>query len=245
MGMLAMEWLMAPSTNEKAQAAGMPSETLAAYAVGRLGVLGECPPDNVVAAAFFWEPSYLRSMVERGRASMAPNVGAAIYTDICQQWGEDRLGDFDGTLRLGELAEKVVMAAHPHGAATFVGWRDQPLPPPGPGRTFQLCQTMRELRFGRHGVAVQSLGMSPLEAILSGPTGEWNAEFFGWAKPYPDVSGLGDAREQIEAMTDRLHAPDFESLTDNERAELRDLAKAARVHAAGKGKPADPAEMVR
>ena len=44
----------------------------------------------------------------------------------------------------------------------------------GPSRTFQLAQTMRELRFGRHCVAVQAAGMGPLEAILSGPAGEWN-----------------------------------------------------------------------
>lgn len=230
-GMLAMDWLMAPSTNEKAQAAGMPDETLAAYAVGRLGVLGDCPVDNVVAGAFFWEPTFMRGMVERGRQAMAPADGAAVYTQICQEWGDTHLSGFEGSDRLGELAERVVQAAHPHGAATFVGWREQPLPDAGPGRTFQLCQTMRELRFGRHGVAVQALGMGPLEAILSGPTGEWNAEMFGWPKPYPDVSTLGDTREEIESMTDRLHAPDFEVLNDDERAELRVLAKAARGHA--------------
>ena len=32
-------------------------------------------------------------------------------------------------------------------------------------------------------------------------------------------------------MTDRLHAPDFECLSDGEREEVRDLSKAARVHA--------------
>ena len=106
-----------------------------------------------------------------------------------------------------------------------------PLPEPGPGRTFQLCQTMRELRFGRHAVAVQASGMTPLEAILSGPAGEWNAEFFGWPKPYPEVAELAEERDAIESHTDRLHAPDFETLTDDERAELRELAKAARGHA--------------
>lgn len=72
--------------------------------------------------------------------------------------------------------------------------------------------------------------MGPLEAILSGPAGEWNAEFFGWPTPYPDVSGLAEAREEIEGLTDRLHAADFEVLTADERAELRELAKAARAH---------------
>jgi len=90
---------------------------------------------------------------------------------------------------------------------------------------------MRELRFSRHVVAVQASGMSPLEAILSGPAGEWNAEFFGWERPYPDVTTLSDTRAEIEDATDRLHAPDFDVLTPDERAELRALAKAARTHA--------------
>ena len=229
-GMLAMEWLMAPSTREKAAAAGMP-ESLASYFVGRLGVLGTCPPDNVVAAAFFWNPDHIRPLIAEGRAAFDPSEGGAVYASICQQWGEDKLGGFEGSDRLGELCEKVVESASPHGAPTFVGWRDQPLPDAGPGRTFQLCQTMRELRFGRHCVAVQANGMGPLEAILSGPAGEWNAEFFGWERPYPDVGDLADARNEIEALTDRLHAPDFEVLTPDERGELRDLAKAARAHA--------------
>jgi len=236
--MLAMEWLMAPSTTAKAAAAGLPADGQAAYAVGRLGVLGDCPVDNVVAAAHFWEPGLMRRMVEAGRAVTTPAEGAAVYARICQEWGEDRLAGLEGTERLGELCHRVVESARPHGAPTFVGWRDQPLPEPGPGRTFQLCQTLRELRFGRHSVAVEASGMGPLEAILSGPAGEWNAEFFGWPKPYPDVSGLGGTREEIEATTDRLHARDFEVLTGDERAELRELAKAARAHATARGETA-------
>ncbi len=228
-GMLAMSWLMAPSTAEKAQAAGMPGGT-AAYAIGRLGVLGECPVDNVVAAAYFWHPPTIAAATRTGRSTMSPSDGAAVYARICQEWGEDHLAGFDGTDRLGDLCERVVGAASPLGAPMFVGWRDQPLPEAGPGRTFQLCQTMRELRFSRHTVAVQASGMGPLEAILSGPAGEWNAEFFGWPKPYPEVGELGDQRNEIEALTDRIHAPDFDILDDNERAELRDLAKAARAY---------------
>ncbi len=229
-GMLAMAWLMADSTKAKAAERGM-GDGNGAYAIGRLGVLGDCPPDNVVAAAYFWNPDTMRGMVTEGRAAMSPAEGAQIYSEICQAWGEDHLGGMEGVERLGELTERVVDNAAPHGAPTFVGWRAMPRPAAGPGRTFLLCQTMRELRFGRHAVAVQAAGMGPLEAILSGPAGEWNAEFFGWSKPYPDVSGLADAREQIEAATDALHAPDFDVLTDDERAELRDLAKAARAYA--------------
>lgn len=232
-GMLAMEWLMAPSTRAKAAERGL-GDGMGAYAVGRFGVLGDCPVDNVVAAAYFWEPDLMRSMVAEGREAAAPADGAKVYAQICREWGLDHLTGFEGTERLGELCAVVVAAASPLGAPSFVGWRDMPLPAPGPDRTFQLCQMMRELRFGRHCVAVQADGMSPLEAILSGPAGEWNAEMFGWPRPYPDVSGLAERREAIEAATDRLHAPDFEVLSPDERAELRQLAKDARAHAAAR-----------
>lgn len=235
-GMLAMHWLMAPSTNEKAAAAGMP-EGIPGYAVGRLGVLGDCPVDNVVGAACFWNPDYMVEQVNAGRAVMSPHEGASIFARICQEWGQDHLEGFDGTLRLGELAEKVVEAASPLGAPMFAGWRDQELPAAGPGRTMQLCQTLRELGFSRFCTAMMASGMSPLEAIMSGPTGAWNAKMFGWPEPYPDGEPMADARNEIEAAANVLHAADFEVLTDDERAEFRQLAKDARDHAGSKMTP--------
>lgn len=231
LGMLAMAWLMSDDTKAQAAARGM-GEGMGAYAIGRLGVLGDCPPDNVVGAAYFWEPELMRSMVAEGRAAMAPADGAQIYTEICQAYGAEALDGFEGNERLGELLERVVDSADPQGAPLFVGWRDMPRPESsGAAKTFQLAQCMRELRFSRHAVAVQAAGMGPLEAILSGPAGEWNAEFFGWPKPYPDVGDLAEARDQIETVTDQLHGRDFEVLTADERAEVRELSKAARAHA--------------
>lgn len=231
LGMLAMAWLLDDQTRAQAAERGM-GEGMGAYAIGRLGVLGDCPPDNVVGAAYFWEPERMRSMVAEGRAAMSPAEGAQIYTEICQAHGASALEGFDGNERLGELLERVVDAADPQGAPLFVGWRDMPRPDAaGAAKTFQLAQCMRELRFSRHAIAVQAAGMGPLEAILSGPAGEWNAEMFGWPKPYPDISGLADERDNIETVTDRLHGRDFEALSPDERAEVRALSKAARAHA--------------
>ena len=234
-GLLAMHWLMCQSTKDKAREAGMPDDN-AGYAVGRFGVLGDCPVDNVVGAAFFWEPDYFRAQVNAGRSTMAPAEGGAIFARICQEWGAEQLDQFEGSDRLGELADKIVQAASPIGAPTFVGWRDQQLPADGPGRTFQLVQTMRELGFARHCTAVHAAGMRPVDAIMSGPTGAWNAKFFGWPEPYPDGEPLRDARKEIEAASNRLHAADFEILSDDEREEFVTLAKAARNHAGEKMK---------
>ena len=229
-GMLAMHWLLAPSTTEQAVEAGMP-DGIAGYAVGRLGVLGDCPVDNVVAAAFFWNPTYLAEQTRTGRALLHPNEGAAIYAKICQKWGEDHLKGFDGIERLGELAERVVNNASPLGAPLFVGWRDQTLPEPGAGRTMQLCQTMRELGFSRFCSAMLGSQLSPLEAIMSGPTGVWNAELFGWEAPFPDGEPHQDLRKEIEVHANELHARDFEVLSPEEREEFVALCKQARNHA--------------
>jgi len=230
-GLLAMEWLLHPTTFEKSAARGMP-DSMAAYAIGRFGALGDVPVDNVVGAAFFLHPDLVESLWSEGRAVIEPAAAARVWGEICAEWGETRLGDFDGGERLGEILEVVVQAASPLGAPLFVGWRDLVNAPAGPGRTFQLAQAMRELRFSRHCVAVQAAGVSPLAAILSGAAPA-SAAMFGWPEPYPDVSQLADRREEIEVHTDRLHAVDLEVLSDAERAELRELAKAARAHTSG------------
>ena len=229
-GMLAMDWLLAPSTIAAGAERGMP-DGLASYAVGRWGALGDCPVDNVVGAAFFWDPATVRDLVAEGRRVIEPIEGARIWSDICAAWGDEHLAGFDGAERLGELLQRVVDHAAPVNAPLFVGWRDLVDAPAGPGRTFQLAQAMRELRFSRHCVAVQAAGITPLEAILAGPAA-FSAKMFGHPEPYPDVGHLAGVREEIEADTDRLHGRDLELLSDPERAELRVLAKAARTHAA-------------
>ncbi|MFN0027376.1 MAG: hypothetical protein ACKV2O_09395 [Acidimicrobiales bacterium] len=105
--------------------------------------------------------------------------------------------------------------ASPLGAPTFVGWRDQPLPSVGPARTFQLCQVLRELGFARHATAVMASDMSP----------------------------LADARKEIEAASNTLHAADFNVLVEDERDEFRTLAKAALTYASPKLTPSTRAAL--
>ena len=68
-GMLAMAWLINDRTTERAVELGLDAEGRGGYAVGRLGVLGHCPVDAVVSAAYFWEPRLMRQMVTAGRAA--------------------------------------------------------------------------------------------------------------------------------------------------------------------------------
>jgi hypothetical protein len=70
-------------------------------------------------------------------------------------------------------------------------------------------------------------GLSPLQAVLSGPGGLGNAAFFGWEEPFEDATGLQLARSEAEALTDRLVSPSWDVLGHDERVELLDLLTAA------------------
>ena len=83
---------------------------------------------------------------------------------------------------------------------------------------------------------VASCGKDPPLGVpgCAEPTGAWNAAMFGWPEPYPDGAEMADARNEVEAHANRLHAHDFHVLTDDERAEFRALSKGARDFAGTK-----------
>jgi hypothetical protein len=110
------------------------------------------------------------------------------------------------------------------------------LPEDDRARVIQLAHVVRELRGGLHIVAVLASGPSPLEAIVSGTStilqdGEPNAEYFGWPRPYPEVTEeVRRRRADAERLTDELMAPAFVALDKTEGDELVALlAKAERA----------------
>jgi len=74
---------------------------------------------------------------------------------------------------------------------------------------------------------VLAAGLTPLEAVLAHstavllPSGEANAEYFGWPRPYPEVTDEIRARwARAEELTDVLVEPAFAALSQHESAEL-------------------------
>jgi hypothetical protein len=86
---------------------------------------------------------------------------------------------------------------------------------------------MREHRAGAHLVAIRAAGLSPLEAIISGPEGEAGAVAYGWQPPYPPVGPLVRRRLWAEAVTDRIAGQAYAVLDSAERVELVGLLDAA------------------
>ena len=67
------------------------------------------------------------------------------------------------------------------------------------------------------------MGLTPLEAIVSGTYGEANARFFEWPEPYPHVRpARWDAAEDLTAATAGLP---YDALSSAEREELVGLVR--------------------
>ena len=192
------------------------------YFAGRGGVLGAVDAEVVYAAFGWFSPAVVRPMWEAGVAVCGAREAAVRYFAACAAWGRDHLHDVEDLDRFGDLAERVVGAAETSGRPLFAGWVREPRVSDGPGRAMQLVHVMREWRGSNHLVATTSVGLSPLESVLSDP--ESLVELYGWTKPYPEMSDeLRRRRQEAELLTDRLCAPAFEVLSGEERGEFAEI----------------------
>jgi hypothetical protein len=206
---------------------------LSFYVAGRGGVLGDVD-GSVVAAAFGWfNPRLLIPLWDAGVAVAGARGAGRRYNEAAALWGRDRLSSVDGIDRWVELGERLVAAADQAALPLFAGWRAEPRVDDAPGHAGQLIHVLREWRGAVHLVATTSVGLRPLEAILTSD-GPRQAAVCGWPEPYPDCGALKPLRDEAEALTDRLCAAAFErGLSASERAEFAALTSAA--HAAVTG----------
>jgi hypothetical protein len=202
------------------------------YFRGRCGVLGDVDADVVASAAGFFPAETVREAWDAG-AGLAAATTAARYAVVAHDFGRRKLADFAESARLADLLRLVVDGGDTVGAPLFAGWRAMRLPEDDRARVIQLAHVVRELRGGLHIVAVLANGLSPLEAVLSGasallPDGEANAEYFGWPRPYSEVTeDVRRRRDDAERLTDELMAPAFAALDETEAAELVALLEKA------------------
>jgi hypothetical protein len=198
-----------------------------AYVLGRGSVLGDVDADVVTAAFGFWPADVVRESWDAGRAVLDVATARERYAEMCRGWGRDRLVGLSDPARLAELLSWVVDGCDVVGLPLFAGWRAVPLPTDDLGAATQQLHVLREHRGGLHLVSVLATGLTPLQAVLSGPGGTSNATFFGYDEPFEDISGLVTARSEAEALTDRLAAPAYDVLAHDERVELLTLLQEA------------------
>lgn len=209
------------------------------YFRGRCGVLGEVDADVVISVAVFFPPDHVRESWEGGR-KLAVEEAVELYTTACHAWGHRKLGAVEGCDRIADLLEKVAGAASVLGSPLFAGWRAVPLPDDPVARATQLMHVVRELRGGLHAIAILSMGLDPLTAMLAADhegtplglsSGVDMARFFTWPEPYHAIPEETVARRrEAEELTDELMAPAFAVLTEAERDELITLMRLGHVH---------------
>lgn len=220
-------WMLHPEVLGTCRDAGYPNG-YAYYVVGRGGVLGDVDADVVASAFGFFAPSLIRTMWERGVIVEGARAAAARYGTACAAFGRSRLAGFAGSSRLADLAGRLVAGVDAAGLALFAGWRAESMPDDPEGCAFFATHVLRELRGSVHIVAVVAAGLSPLDAVLA-TGGVTAAERFGWSGPFHDVAP--DAKERAEALTDDIMTTLCAAvLSDDELAELAELAHAARAH---------------
>jgi hypothetical protein len=202
------------------------------YFRGRFGVLGDVDAGVVASAAGFFPVETVQEAWDAG-AGLSTATAAARYAVVAHDFGRRKLADFAESARLADLLQLVVDGGDLVGAPLFAGWRAMRLPEDDRARVIQLAHVVRELRGGLHIVAVLASRLSPLEAILSGgsailPDGEPNADYFGWPRPYPEVTEeVRRRRADAERLTDELMAPAFAALDKTEADELVALLEKA------------------
>lgn len=224
-------FMLDPATRESGIAHGFSAWSF--YYAGRLGVLGAVDADVALAAAYFLPPGRGREAWEKGLRVLPPDAAARRFAQACRAWGRAHLAGFDAAARLTELATRAAAGAPVAGLPLFAGWRaltretaDAASDDPA-GALALALHVLREHRGAVHGLAVIATGLTPLEAIVSGPYGEGHATFFGWPEPFPAAAGLAERRAAAEELTTRLDAAAYAGLPEAERVEFLALLEAA------------------
>lgn len=195
------------------------------YFVGRCGVLGPVDADVVTSVCGFFPASFVEKAWNEGR-EVDLTLAVEVYLKACQDWGRSHLAGFEHLERLAELTEQVVDSTPSVAAPLFAGWRSLPRAEDPAGRVAQLMTTLRELRGAMHLAAILTVGLTPREAIVSGPGGSANASFFGWSDVSIDderYDFVSRARAEAERSTDRMMTRSWLTLELPERAEFATL----------------------
>jgi hypothetical protein len=217
-------------TRPFSEEAGFDDPTVS-YLAGRAGVLGPVDPAVVGAATVFFAPDTVRTRWELACRTVDVHAYARRWITGLHAWGRARLDGLDRLGRLADLATAVALEADDAGAPLFAAWRSALAPPDDPpGRAAHAIFLLREHRGAMHAAAVLTGGLTPLQAVLTGPGGEPNAVTFGWTGPYEDPAPLAAIRAQVDAATERAAARPYEVLDDREQAELAGRLEKAVAH---------------
>jgi hypothetical protein len=206
------------------------------FVAGLGGALGDVHPDTVAAALGFIARDAVRDAWAAARQVQPVACIAAQNLAQCCRWGSEKLDGLAAAESLADLTARIAAGVDETGMPLFAAWRAMTAQILGAeitagARIAVQMNLLRHHRAAAHLMAVRTTGLTPLEAIISGPEGEAGAVAFGWQAPYPAIGPLMRRRAFAEALTDRICGPAYAVLTVVERAEFVRLADAAAAQA--------------
>lgn len=215
-----------PKTLQRARELGLSG--WAFTVAGRAGVLGEVRPEIVAAALGLIAPDAVRDAWDSARQVMPPpQISTEMLTQV-RRWGGEQLEQVSNLERLVELSKRVVLAADPAGMPLFAAWRTMLRPNASHAESCAVAfMLLREFGAGAFLMAVRAAGLSPVQALISGPAGEAAAVAYGWQPPYPVPGPLLRRRVWVDTATDRIVGRAYAALSRTEREEWAALTVAA------------------
>ena len=192
------------------------------YFAARSGAMGNVGPETVAAVLGFFSPDHVAQCLAASVPAGMRSQIAAEDIAAMDRWGQRVFGDIADVGRAAQLAERVVAGADPSALPLFAGLRSVVATKTGtdPGaRLARALMCLREHRGGLYLLAIRSVGLSPLEAILV-QGGEQKAFANGWRPPFAVASGATERRAQAERLADTLAAGAYATLSTSENDEL-------------------------
>lgn len=211
-----------PGTNERAKEYGL--HRLQFYGLGRGGVLGDVDRNTVDRAFTFFDPGVYDFLWDNARQKADPVETASAHVQAAYEFADRTFGavPIDLLARYAAAAHKVIGALDVGQHLLVDGYRQYPVPENPVRAAYLGAILMRELRGGVHIVAVQSAGLSPLEACYLQDPGVF--KMHGYKDE--DVPAVTDVHRKLKAkaeeLTNAMMAECFSVLSDQERQDLCD-----------------------
>lgn len=241
----------APEAAEEYATLGVEGRT--GYFLSRSAAMGRVSPATVIATFYNFNPSLVRHAMDGVPDGLdVADVLAARYRAVDRVL-RDRLGEAATSpemARAAELAERATtgLVEHCVGRPLAAAHAALPVPDEDHLRLWWAITALREYRGDGHLVALVDAELSGLEAlVVHAASGDVGADVLKATRAWPDTEwdravdaltarGLldedgsftdagRDLRQQIEERTDRLAAPAWAELTDEEGAEMRSLVR--------------------
>ncbi|MGI9163889.1 MAG: helix-turn-helix domain-containing protein [Mycobacterium sp.] len=212
-------------TIERGTAIGL--DVLSFYALGRGGVLGDVPAEEVDDVFFFFRRGAIAELYGKGRAVGSAEVGAAAHLEAADAYARRTFGGVPvTTLRAFNDAAAALTATAPTGQwPIFDGYRDRGLTGDPVADAYRNAILLRELRGGVHTDAVKDAGLTPAEACATDHGGaNFALHGFGDADRPEMTAELDARRAAAEADTNTRMAGLLATLDDVQRGALKEGA---------------------